>query len=54
MEIGKIDLPDGKYNAIWSGYNIEINGKEYPTIVGVKGMFCATKIKIEDSKAFVI
>jgi hypothetical protein len=55
----KVDLEDGIYNALWSGYNIQIMipNKEnvyVETVVGVKGINCKTIVEIEDGVLSVV
>jgi hypothetical protein len=49
----KVDLENGIYNALWSGYNMEIMvpNKEdvcVELVVGVRGIHCKTVVEIKD------
>ena len=50
LAIKPIDLPDGKYDAIWSGYNLEIqaDGKvvKTETTVGIRSINVRIKVKV--------
>lgn len=54
MEIGIINLPDGEYDTVWSGYKMTINGVVYETEVGVKCIHCEKRIKIVNKKVFLL
>lgn len=54
MEIGIINLPDGEYDTVWSGYEMTINGVVYETEVGVKCIRCEKRIKIISNKAILL
>jgi|GEM_PF-4160475 len=47
-----IDLPDGTYEALWSGYNMIITSsdKNIPvgTTIGVKGINCKITVDVQD------
>jgi hypothetical protein len=54
-----IELPDGKYNALWSGFNMEIlipkeNSVYVAVSIGCKGINCKTKVKIKDKLLSVV
>lgn len=54
-----VDLPDGKYNSLWSGGRMEILVPEkksvyVETTVVVKGINCKTKVEIIDGLLSVI
>ena len=50
----KVDLSDGKYNAIWSAYRLEILDIDKSIIatvkthIGVKGLNCPEVVSITD------
>jgi hypothetical protein len=50
-----VELPDGKYDAIWSAYRMEIlvpnqESVYVETVIGVKGINCKTKVIIKDKQ----
>jgi len=56
-----VQLPDGKFNALWSAYFLEILSNTtneviitIPTIDGVRGMKCKTNIEIINGEVFQI
>ena len=50
LSIKPIDLPDGKYDAVWSGYKLEIkaDGKivKTETTMGIRSVNVKIKIKV--------
>ncbi len=48
----KVDLPDGVYNALWSGYQMKILAPDKDVYImtenGVRGMYIETTIEIKD------
>ena len=52
----KVDIPDGEYDALWSGYKLKIlssDGDEMvvsETYIGVKGINCSAKVKVKHGK----
>lgn len=54
----KVDLPDGKYDARWSAYFLEIRAKDstplvtIPTKIGVRGINCPVKVDIINGDVF--
>jgi hypothetical protein len=55
----KVDLENGVYNALWSGYNMQIMipNKEniyVETLVGVRGFNCKTIVEIKDGILSVV
>ena len=52
--VNKIDLPDGTYEGLWSGYEVIINGFEkiiIKTSVGIKGFDIPCTIKVKGKEA---
>lgn len=54
-----VNLPDGKYNSLWTGYILEIlipNNKNVivDTINGVRGFNCKTDIEIKGGLIYQI
>lgn len=54
-----VELPDGKYDALWSGFKIEIlvpnENSVYVTVsMGCKGINCKTKVKIKDKLLSIV
>jgi len=50
----KIDIPDGKYKGLWSGYEIVIEGFEHidvKTSVGIKGFDIPCTITVKNKAA---
>lgn len=52
-----VDLEDGTYDAIWSGYNMEIiiPDKEsvyVETTIGVKGINCKTIVEVKSGSLY--
>ena len=48
-----VELPDGKYDALWSAFRMEIlvpnqESIYVETVIGVKGINCKTKVKVKD------
>jgi hypothetical protein len=41
------DLDDGVYDAIWGGYTLKLNGKDYKTQVGVKGINLPVRVEVK-------
>ena len=55
----KIKLDNGSYDALWSAYRLTVllpDNETYdmPTIIGVKGINCQTKIEVNDGDVFLI
>ena len=55
----KIELPDGVYDALWSGFKMEIviPNKEnvyLDTVIGVKGINCETIVKVKNGLLSVL
>lgn len=49
-----IDLPDGEYDGIRGGYQVEINGKFYDTNMGVRGRNIPVKVEIKNKNGIIL
>jgi hypothetical protein len=52
--VSNIDIPDGNYKGLWSGYEIVIEGFEHidvKTSVGMKGFDIPCVIKVKNKEA---
>ena len=56
-----VDIKNGEYNALWSGYELEILSNEdvsddilviIPTINGVRGMNCKVRVEVIDGLVY--
>lgn len=49
---------DGEYDALWSAYHIVINLQGFElsieTTVGVRGINCPVRVKINDGKLYIL
>lgn len=55
----KVELADGVYDALWSGYKMEIvilneENVFLDTVIGVKGINCKTIVKVKNGLLSVI
>lgn len=48
----EVDLPDGRYRAIQSGYEVSINGKTFTVENGIRGKNFPYNAEIENGKLF--
>jgi hypothetical protein len=54
--VKNIDIPDGTYEGLWSGYEVIIKGYEkvgVKTTVGLKGFDIPCKIKVKNREATI-
>ena len=54
--VNKVDIPDGTYNGLWSGYDIFVEGYENIRITaseGMKGINIPCIVQIKDKEARV-
>jgi hypothetical protein len=55
----EVDLPNGEYDGLWSGYTLNIQRQndssvEIKTTDGVRGMNCHTNLLIRDKKVYEV
>jgi len=50
----KIDVKDGEYNAIWGGWVLNIDGKEFTTTEGIRTPRLEIKCKVINGEAYFI
>ena len=50
--VKKIDLSDGKYDGVWGGYSLNIDGEKYRTEMGIKTIDLKVKIIVKDGIAY--
>lgn len=56
----KVEIVDGSYNSLWGGYQLDILSSDggilvsIPTIDGVRGMNCPTKVEVIDGYVYEI
>lgn len=54
-----VNLPDGDYKAIWSGYKLVIikpdeSQIKVETIIGVRGINISTKVMVENESIYLV
>lgn len=55
----KVNLPNGDYKAIWSGYNLVIikpdeSQIKVETIIGVRGINISIKVVVENESLYLV
>jgi len=50
----KINVEDGDYNANWGGWVLNIDGKEFKTLSGIRTPNLPIKAKVIDGEAYFI
>jgi hypothetical protein len=50
----KINVEDGEYNANWGGWVLNIDGKEFTTLWGIRTSNLPIKCKVIEGEAYII